>query len=176
MKKKITFTEEHIALIRALNFTNIDFDEVLKSYEQYNVKTAMVADGCQTITQDSDVYTENGQIVECTVGDILNRYNISIDSIYGLDNYNLWGGTYLWEQIAWIIGIHDHAYPETLEDPTGVKFPPEDIEHMKELDSFIVSHLKDIIDILLQFCTEGIQPGVTYWCYDYQGIWHKEDA
>lgn len=160
MKIKLTFTEEHIALIKALDFNQIDFAEILKSYDQYNHRTRMEV---------------RGETVDCTVGDVLEKYHIGIDSIYGFDNFNLWGGTYLWEQIAWIIGIHDHAYPETLEDPAGPKFPPEDMEHMIELDSFIVTHLKHIIDLLLQFCTEGIQPGVTYWCYDHQNIWHKED-
>lgn len=122
MKIKLTFTPDHIALIRALNFEKFD------------------------------------------------------DNHYGLDNYCLWGGTYIWEQIAFILGIHDHAYPETLEDPTGPKFPPEDMERMRDLDSFMVEHLQHIEEILHQFCTEGIQPGVTYWCYDYQRLWHKEEA
>lgn len=158
MKKKLTFNEEHIALIKALNFQQIDFDEIIKSFEQYNTKVSIV---------------ENS-VVDCTLGDILDNYRINIDSVYGLDNYNLWGGTYIWEQIAYIIGIQDHVIKGTEEDPTGPKYPIEDMEHMKDLDSFIITHLKDIFDILLQFCTEGIQPGVTYWCYDYQGIWHKE--
>ena len=161
MKIKLTFTEEHIALIKAMNFSQIDFEEILKSYDQYNIRTRILL--------------PNGGEEDCTVGDVLEKYHIGIDSVYGFDNFNLWGGSFLWEQIAWIIGIHDHAYPDTLEDPTGAKFPPEDMEHMIELDSFIVTHLKHIVDLLLQFCTEGIQPGVTYWCYDYQNIWHKEE-
>ena len=49
------------------------------------------------------------------------------------------------------------------------------LEHLKDLDSFMITNLPYIMDILLQFCTEGIQSGVTYWAYDYQRIWHKEE-
>lgn len=162
MKIKLTFTEEHIALIKALNFERIDVNEILKSFSQYNKKVKIVAD-------------DEGHEDECTLGDILCKYNISIDSIYGVDNFSLFGGTYLWEQIAYIIGIHDHVIKGTEEDPTGPKFPEEDMEHMKDLDCFMVTNLQYIFDILLQYCTEGIQPGVTYWCYDYERIWHKEE-
>jgi hypothetical protein len=149
MKIKINFTDEHIALIKALNFTKFD------------------------------------------------------DSHYGIDNYNIWGGTYIWEQMAYILGYQGAMVPTTMEDPTGPKFyktvwtgldesgrrfvvvdKPQDttgleemdvLEHMKDLDSFMITNLPYIMDILLQFCTEGIQAGVTYWAYDYQRIWHKEE-
>lgn len=120
MKIELTFTDEHIALIKALVFEKFD------------------------------------------------------DSHYGINNYNLWGGTYMFEQMAYILGVHDQVIPETLEDPTGPKYPEELMEHMRDLDAFIVSNLVNIEEILHQFCTEGIQAGVTYWCYDYQKIWHKK--
>jgi hypothetical protein len=159
MKIKLTFTEEHIALIKALNFEKIDVNDIIKSFEQYNEKV---------------IYVKNNNKVEATLGDILNEYRINIDSIYGVDNFNLWGGTYIWEQMAYILGIQDHVIKGTEEDPTGPKYPDEDMEHMKELDMFILTHLEHIFQLLLQFCTEGIQPGVTYWCFDYEKIWHKE--
>lgn len=161
MKIKLTFTEEHIALIKALNFEKIDVNDIIKSFEQYNEKV---------------IYVKNNNKVEVTLGDILNEYRINIDSIYGVDNFNLWGGTYIWEQMAYILGIQDHVIKGTEEDPTGPKYPTEDMEHMKELDMFILTHLEHIFQLLLQFCTEGIQPGVTYWCFDYEKIWHKEEG
>ena len=160
MKIKLTFTEEHIALIKALNFEKIDVNEIIKSFEQYNEKV---------------IYVKNNNKVDATLGDILNEYRINIDSIYGVDNFNLWGGTYIWEQMAYILGIQDHVIKGTEEDPTGPKYPDEDMEHMKELDMFILTHLEHIFQLLLQFCTEGIKPGVTYWCFDYEKIWHKEE-
>lgn len=150
MKVRLTFTNEHIALIKALNFTKFD------------------------------------------------------DSHYGIDNYNIWGGTYIWEQMAYILGYQNAMVPSTMEDPTGPKFYKsvwtgldengkrvvvtdkeegeklgfeeiDVLEHFKDLDSYMITNLTYIMDILLQFCTEGIQPGVTYWAYDYQRIWHKEE-
>jgi len=150
MKIKLNFTDEHIALIKALNFTQFD------------------------------------------------------DSHYGIDNYSIWGGTYLWEQMAYILGYQGAMIPSTMEDPTGAKFyetvytgidengkrvvvvdkeegeklglePINVLEHLKDLDAYMITNLKNIMDLLLQFCTEGIQAGVTYWAYDYQGIWHKEE-
>lgn len=150
MKIKLNFTNEHIALIKALNFTKFD------------------------------------------------------DSHYGIDNYNIWGGTYIWEQMAYILGYQGAMIPSTMEDPTGPKFyelvytgidengkriitldeneakergleQMNVLEHLRDLDAYMITNLKHIMDLLLQFCTEGIQAGVTYWAYNYQGIWHKEE-
>ena len=150
MKIKLNFTNEHIALIKALNFTKFD------------------------------------------------------DSHYGIDNYNIWGGTYIWEQMAYILGYQGAIIPSTMEDPTGPKFydlvytgidkngkriitldeneakelgleSMNVLEHLRDLDAYMITNLKHIMDLLLQFCTEGIQAGVTYWAYDYQSIWHKEE-
>lgn len=160
MKIKLKFTEEHIALIKALKFERIDFEEILKSFSQY--------DNIVKFTDD------NGVQIEGRLSDVLNKYHISVDSIYGIDNYNLWGGTYIWEQVAYIIGVYDKILPGTQEDPDGPKYPPEIMEHMKDLVSFMITNIQNIIELLLQFCTEGIQPNVVYWCYDNQKIWHKE--
>lgn len=195
MKIKLQFTEEHIALIKALNFERIDFDSIIRTFEQYNQQVTIVPDVDSLVnavenaakydiaTQPSRSTTPilskydkiiNGNTSKLNLGDVLEKYRITIDSVYGLDNFNLWGGTYIWEQMAYILGIYDHVIKGTEEDPTGPKFPEEDMEHMKDLDAFIITHLNHIFQILLQFCTEGIQPGVTYWCYDYENIWHKE--
>lgn len=162
MKIKLNFTEEHIALIKALNFERIDVESIIKSFEQYNKKVEIVNET-----------TNKPQ--ECTLGEVLDTYHINIDSIYGVDTYNLWGGTYIWEQMAYILGINDHVIKGTEEDPTGPKYPEEDMEHMRDLDAYIIGNLEYIFTLLIQFCTEGIQPGVTYWCYDYEKIWHKEE-
>lgn len=190
MKIKLVFTDEHINLIRALNFNKIDFKEIANDF---------------TVTDQVVTLYEDETCKEYRLGDVLNKFKIGIDNIYGIDNYNLWGGTFIWEQMALILGYQGAIIPSTMEDPTGPKFYEkvwtgldengrrfvvtnkdntdnvdglEEIdvwEHLKDLDCFIVTNLPYIMDILLQFCTEGIQPGVTYWAYDYQRIWHKEE-
>lgn len=118
-KIKITFSEDHISLIKNLNFKEIN------------------------------------------------------DSKCCIDTYDLWGGTFIYEQMALILGKMDKMYPGSDCDPLGPNFDDETLEYFNKLDSFIVEHLKDIIDILLQFCNEGIQTNVEYWCYDHERIWHK---
>lgn len=160
MKIKLKFTDEHIALIRALDFKKIDIREIVDRF---------------SVVDDEVSVVEDGRVVEYRVGDIMDRLHIDSDNLYGIDNFNLWGGTYIWEQMAYILGIYDRVIESTKEDPDGPKFPEEDMEHMRDLDCFIVSNLVYIEQILHQFCTEGIQPGVTYWAYDHQLIWHRAD-
>ena len=97
------------------------------------------------------------------------------DEHYAIDTYDLFGGTYLYEDMAFILDYMDKVIPGTMEDADGPKFDDETLKHLNELDSFIVENLQNIEDILHQFCTEGIQPGVTYWCNPSEGIWHKEE-
>lgn len=97
------------------------------------------------------------------------------DEHYAIDTYDMFGGTYLYEDMALILGYMDKVIPGTMEDADGPKFDDETLNHLNELDSFIVENLQNIEDILHQFCTEGIQVGVTYWCNPSEGIWHKEE-
>lgn len=93
---------------------------------------------------------------------------------YGIDTYNLFGGTFLYEQMALILGKMDKMDPDSTEDPMGPRFDNETMEYFKDLDAFIVGNAANIEELLHQFCTEGIQAGVTYSCQDYQHIWKKE--
>lgn len=120
-KLRITFNEDHLKLIRCLNF------------EQFS------------------------------------------DSRYGIDNYNLFGGTFLYEQMALILDKADQVIPGTEESIYGPQYPDEIIDYFNELDSFIVANLPYIIDILTQFCDEGIKPGVEYVCVDRERIWKKNE-
>lgn len=97
------------------------------------------------------------------------------DSRYGFDNYCLFGGTFLYEQMALILGVADQVIPGTEESVYGPQYPDELMERFNDLDAFIVTNLPYIIDILTQFCTEGIQTGVEYWCNDMERIWHKKE-
>lgn len=97
------------------------------------------------------------------------------DEYFAIDTYDMFGGTYLYEDMALILGCMDKVIPGTMEDADGPKFDNDTLNHFNELDSFIVENLQNIEDILHQFCTEGIQSGVTYWCNPTEGIWHKEE-
>lgn len=97
------------------------------------------------------------------------------DSRYGFDNYSLFGGTYLYEQMALILGVADQVIPGTEESVYGPQYPDELMDRFNELDSFIVENLPYILDILTQFCTEGIKPGMEYWCNANERIWHVRE-
>lgn len=97
------------------------------------------------------------------------------DELFAIDTYDLFGGTFLYEDMALILGYMDKVIPGTMEDADGPKFDDETLAHLNELDSYIVENIQHIEDILHQFCTEGIQEGVTYWCNPSEGIWHKEE-
>lgn len=93
------------------------------------------------------------------------------DKHYGLDTYGLWGGTYLYEQMANILGYQDKIIPETLESPLGVRYEEEYELKMEEYDSFILENLVFLEEILHQFIDKGgIKPGI-YTCVDYNRIW-----
>lgn len=102
------------------------------------------------------------------------RFERINENIYGIDNYNLWGGTFIWEDMAYILGKTDKIVKGTEEDVTGPKYDDETMEYFKDLDAFIVDNIQCIVEILLQFCDKGgIAPGKTYWAYDYQHIWYE---
>ena len=98
------------------------------------------------------------------------------DANFTIDTYDLFGGTYLYEDMAQILGLMDKVIPGTMEDADGPKFDEDTQLYLNELDGFIVENIQNIEDILHQFCHDGIQPGVKYWCKPSEGIWHKEDA
>lgn len=103
------------------------------------------------------------------------RFEQLNDAQYVVDTYSLWGGSYIYEDMAYILGMMDHMIPGTIEDVDGPKFDEEAMAKFTVLDEFIVENIGNIEGILHQFCTEGIQPGVTYWCNRNEGIWHKEE-
>lgn len=100
----------------------------------------------------------------------LNFERIS-DKHYGFDTYNLWGGTYLLEQMSLILGYQDKVIPETLENPMGVRFEKEYEDKMFEYDAFILENFVFLEEILHQFVDKGgIKPGI-YTAVDYNRIW-----
>lgn len=167
-KRKITFNEEHIALIKAMLFEKLENNYSVVS-ESENLEIMKSFGKSYTV----GVYPDENSAIPIK-GKIKVEPSTNYgDNHYGIDLYQLYGGTYLYEQMAYILGKTENVIPETLEDPLGPSYDEETMKHFIELDSFIREHISDIFEILLQFCTEGIQPGVEYWCYDNEHIWRK---
>lgn len=92
---------------------------------------------------------------------------------YEIDLASIYGGDFLFEDMALILGLMDKAIPDTLEDADGPKFDFETENKMLELHTFILDNLDNIEEIVHQFILKGgVTPG-TYKCKDYQHIWEK---
>ena len=102
-----------------------------------------------------------------TEEDFENKYNVSC----GIDFASLYGGSLLFEDISYILGIWDRHIPETENNPTGPEFPKEDEDYMWSLHSYIVEHIRDIEDLVHQFVNRGgLVPG-TYTAKSNERIW-----
>lgn len=125
--KKLTLTEDHIKLIRALNPVKFEFDDE----------------------------SENSRIG------------------VGYDSRSLWGGSYLYEDIALVLGFYEESMEGTENDYTGRRYSKEREEYMNGLYDFFEENLFYIESLVHQFCDKGgLTPG-TYKCIDYQLNWEK---
>ena len=69
------------------------------------------------------------------------------------------GGEFVYEDIAGILGYQEYAIPETIEDPDGIKYEDSKMEYMKEIYIYIVEHFTEIEEIVHQFATSGVKCG-----------------
>lgn len=95
------------------------------------------------------------------------------NSKVGIDKYDIFGGSQLWEDMARILGLSDHVIPETVEDWDGAKYDEETMTKLRELADFMDENLLSIEEILHQQCENGIKVG-TYTCLDNVRIWKYE--
>lgn len=171
-KLKLEFTEDMIKLIRNLRFDKIepqffvfsrheDSEVVNLNHGKYNV--------IKTLRKKNGEFEQ--EVISPITVELAEDFG---DNLYGLNIYSLWGGTYMYEDMALILDKMDKAIEGTSEEPDGVKFDEETTAYFSELSTFIIEHLKDIEEILHQFCTEGIQAGVVYSCKPNEHLWTKE--
>lgn len=92
----------------------------------------------------------------------------------GIDKFDIFGGSRLWEDMARILGLLDHIRMETLEEWDGAKFDEEATNKMRDLAEFLDENMLSIEEILHQHCDVGIKPG-TYTCLDNVRIWKYEE-
>lgn len=91
------------------------------------------------------------------------------------DTAGIYGGSYCLEDMARILGIYDMRIEGTEEDPQGVQFPKDIEDRLWDMHNYIMAHLRDIEEVLHQFCARGgLRPG-TYKCKSNVRIWEKYD-
>lgn len=94
-----------------------------------------------------------------------------IDDIYiGFDTINPYGGSYLMEDLAMILGYWDKAIEGTEKDYDGRKFGIENEQKMLSIHTYLMDNMEYILSILTQFITTGVKPGL-YTATDYNLRW-----
>lgn len=92
---------------------------------------------------------------------------------WGIDFNSIYGGSYLLEDIAYIIGKYDEHIEGTEESAMGPEFPPELEDYMFDLHTKILNNIHYIEDLVHQFSIKGGLTEGTYKCKDYERIWSK---
>lgn len=86
---------------------------------------------------------------------------------------SLWGGSYLFEDMALILGFYDEQIQGTEEDYTGRRYSEDKEKYMLSLYDWFKANLLYIESLVHQFSFKGgLTPGV-YKCIDYQLNWEK---
>ena len=92
---------------------------------------------------------------------------------WGIDFFSLYGGSFVLEDISYILGRYDEHIKGTEENPLGPSFPEEFENYMWEIHGYIVENIKYIENLVHWYCNKGgLQVG-TYKCKDYEMIWEK---
>lgn len=161
-KKTLTFTDEHIALISNLKFEKFVFDDK----EHYSHFKNLVND---LKLSDNTDYAQFNQVVL----DELHGFNPHHRFGWGCDQYSLFGGTYVLEDIAMILGYFDNAIENSENLATGRRFPEELEEQMYGYYEYIYENLDDILSLVFAFIGKG---GITAGTYELSNsIWKKKE-
>jgi hypothetical protein len=88
----------------------------------------------------------------------------------GFDSVNPYGGTYLMQDLAMILGYFDKVVEGTEKDYDGPKYGIENETIMLGLHMYIMNHLDYILSIMVQFISIGVKPGL-YTAIDYNLHW-----
>lgn len=90
---------------------------------------------------------------------------------WGIDINSLYGGSFLFEDLSYILGIYDKRIEGTENEALGPRFPKEVEDYMYDLHSYILEHLQDIEEIVHQFCADGGLKAGTYKAKSNERIW-----
>jgi hypothetical protein len=152
-KKTLTLTDKHIALISNLKFEKFVFDDK----QHYHRFKSMVND--LKLNENGDFKDYNKVIL-----DELYSFEPQSRFGWGCDQWSLFGGTYLLEDMAMILGYFDKAIENSETLTGGRRFPEELEEEMYVLYDYICNNMEDIFELVLTFIGNGgLVPGV-YEC------------
>lgn len=93
---------------------------------------------------------------------------------WGIDFNSLYGGSFLLEDISYILGRYDEHISGTEDDFMGPRFDDETEGYMLSLHSYILDNIEYVEELVHQFCNKGGLKEGTYSCKSNQRIWRFE--
>jgi hypothetical protein len=159
--KKLVLTDEHLLLISNIKFEKFVFDDKEHYCKLKNLASELM------LTNDKNFEDYNKVLLQ-----EIDNFNPHSRFGWGCDQWSLFGGTYVLEDIALILGCFDQALEHSENLPTGRRFPVELEVKMYSLYEYIYENLEDIFTLVLSMSNKGgITPG-TYELIDY--VWTKK--
>jgi hypothetical protein len=160
-KKTLTLTEEHITLISHVKFEKFVFDD-----KEHLSQLKGLVDNLK-LSEDEKEYNKS-LLSEIHNLDPHSRFG------WGVDQWNLFGGTYVLEDVAMILGYFDQVIENSETLASGRRFPKELEEKMYTLYEYIYENFEDIITLVFTFMARGgVTPG-EYEFINYQWVKKEE--
>ena len=155
MIKKITLTDEHIKLIKNLKFEAFDMGETFN--------TEFINYAIEDIEASPENIKKYGQLRDDLVktkDKLLTVSELKECHAWGINQWNMFGGTYVMEDVALILGHYGDFIPGTEDSPMGKQYPKEMEDHFWELYLYILNNITDIFSLMFQFIDNGgLTPG-----------------
>lgn len=122
----------------------------------------------------SCIHFQDVPSVPMTEEDITNQ-NSPIILTYGIDYASFYGGTFILEDIAYILGRYDEVIPGTEESYDGPHFPDDVEEYFINMHNYIIEHIEEIEELVHQFSIKGgLVPG-TYVSKNNRHYWELKN-
>lgn len=162
-RKTLTLSDKHITLISNIKFEKFVFDDK----QHYHRFKDMVND--LKLNEDKGFKEYNKTIL-----DELHGFEPQSRFGWGCDQWSLFGGTYLLEDMAMILGYFDKAIENSENFATGRRFPSELETEMYSLYDYIYENMEDILTLVFTFIGNGgLVPG-TYELINFHWELKKE--
>lgn len=155
MAKKLILTDEHIKLIKSIKFEEFDMGDIFNTEYLLNAieEIESTPEGLKKYGQLRDQLIRSKDKLEY-VSDLKECH------AWGINQWNLFGGTYVMEDIALILGHYGDYIVGTEESPLGKQYPKELEDHFWDLYLYIVNNLTNIMTLMFQFIDKGgLTPG-----------------
>lgn len=175
--KKITLTDDHLKLISAIRFEAFDFDdkESFSRLKRLARKLHLVDDvdlGAVSSDEKTSLKIKLLKDINDETMNEINNFNPHEHIGWAIDKYNLFGGTYVLEDVALIIGKWNEFIPGTEYEPTGRRYPEELEEYMYGLYEYIVDNMVLIEGLVHNYALKGGLTAGTYKCINFYD-WEK---